>query len=195
MTPTRSTTALKNPLMPPGGIMIWAFIVMELLVFGMGFVAFAVLRSEELALFEASQAELDQTLALLNTLVLLTSGYFVVLANGCYERGLERQSVRWLVGAIGMGVLFVLVKLVEYDAKVTHGLTTGVNTFFDFYWLLTAFHLFHVLVGFFVLAYMARKIHRGDAFEAEDFNLKTGSAFWHMCDLIWVLLFPLLYLL
>lgn len=184
-----------HPLKPPGGFMIWAFIVMELLVFGVAFAIFAAMRAENLALFEAAQAELDRELALINTLVLVTSGYLVVLANGSHERGLERQAVRWLGGAIALGLVFVIIKLVEYEDKLAHGLSTGVNAFFDFYWLLTAFHLFHVLVGFLVLAYMATKIHKGQPFEAEDFNLETGSAFWHMCDLIWVVLFPLLYLL
>jgi nitric oxide reductase NorE protein len=176
-------------------MMIWVFIFMELLAFGLAFIVFAALRSKSLAVFEASQAELNQSLALLNTVVLLTSGYFVVLANGCYDSGNQRNSVRWLVGAIALGGVFVAVKAIEYRDKIAHGLTTGVNQFFDFYWLLTAFHLFHVLLGVLVLAYVARKIQKGEAFAAADFNLKTGSAFWHMCDLIWVLLFPLLYLI
>jgi nitric oxide reductase NorE protein len=183
------------PLEPPGGLMVWIFIFMELLAFGLAFIVFAVLRSRSLAVFEASQAELSQGLALTNTLVLVTSGYLVVLANGFYDSGEERRASRLLVGAIGLGALFVVIKALEYKDKIAHGLTTGVNQFYDFYWLLTAFHLFHVLLGIAVLAYMASKVRRGEAFPAPDFNLKTGSAFWHMCDLIWVLLFPILYLL
>ena len=185
----------SNPLQPPGGMMIWIFIFMELLAFGLAFIVFSVLRANGLAVFESSQAELNQGLALLNTLVLVTSGYFVVLANGSYDSGRNRYAARWLGAAIALGGVFVIVKAVEYREKIAHGLTTGVNQFFDFYWLLTAFHLFHVLLGILVLAYMARKIQKGEAFAAEDFNLKTGSAFWHMCDLIWVLLFRILYLI
>lgn len=175
--------------------MIWVFIFMELLAFGLAFIVFATLRAKSLEVFEVSQAELNQVLALINTLVLLTSGYFVVLANGSYDRGNQRRAARLLAVAIASGAGFVLVKAVEYRDKIAHGLTTGVNQFYDFYWVLTAFHLFHVILGIFILAYMARKISRGEAFAAEDFNLKTGSAFWHMCDLIWVLLFPILYLM
>jgi nitric oxide reductase NorE protein len=176
-------------------MMIWVFIFMELLAFGLAFIVFAVLRSKDLAVFESSQAELSQPLAVLNTLILVTSGYFVVLANWSYDSGRGREATRWLVVAIGLGGAFVIVKAVEYRDKIAHGLTTGVNPFFDFYWLLTAFHLFHVLLGLVVLSYMARKIRKGQSFAADDFNLKTGSAFWHMCDLIWVVLFPLLYLI
>jgi len=176
-------------------MMIWVFIFMELLAFGLAFIVFLVLREKSLAVFESSQAELNQTLALVNTLVLVTSGYFVVLANGSYDHNDSRSSVRWLAAAISLGATFVIIKVIEYDDKISHGLTTGVNQFFDFYWLLTGFHLFHVLLGILVLAYMARKIHKGERFVAADFNLKTGSAFWHMCDLIWVLLFPILYLI
>ena len=175
--------------------MIWIFIFMELLAFGLAFIVFSVLRAKNLTVFESSQAELNQGLALLNTLVLVTSGYLVVLANGDYDAGNDRRAARWLGGAMALGGVFVIVKAVEYRDKIAHGLTTGVNQFFDFYWLLTAFHLFHVLLGILVLAYMARKVQKGEAFAAEDFNLKTGSAFWHMCDLIWVLLFPILYLI
>jgi nitric oxide reductase NorE protein len=184
-----------KPLQPPGGMMIWVFIFMEILAFGLAFIVFMVLREKSLAVFESSQAELNQVLAFVNTLVLVTSGYFVVLANGNYDRGDHRSSVRWLAAAISLGATFVILKVIEYDDKISHGLTTGVNQFFDFYWLLTGFHLFHVLLGILVLAYMARKIRKGEAFAAADFNLKTGSAFWHMCDLIWVLLFPILYLI
>jgi nitric oxide reductase NorE protein len=187
-------TDFSKLLQPPGGMMIWVFIFMELLAFGLAFIVFSVLRAKNLAVFESSQAELDQGLALLNTLVLVTSGYFVVLANGHCDSGRNRHAARWLAGAIALGGVFVIVKALEYRDKIAHGLTTGVNQFFDFYWLLTAFHLFHVLLGILVLSYMATKIRRGEAFAAADLNLKTGSAFWHMCDLIWVLLFPILYL-
>ena len=176
-------------------MIIWVFIFMELLAFGLAFIVFAALRAKSLEVFESSQAQLNQALALLNTVLLLTSGYFVVLANGSYERGSLRQASRMLVAAILLGVGFVAIKAIEYQDKISHGLTTGVNQFFDFYWLLTAFHLAHVVLGVAVLGYMARKIHKGEDFAAEDFNLRTGSAFWHMCDLIWVLLFPMLYLI
>jgi nitric oxide reductase NorE protein len=195
VTPDLAQSDFGKPLKPPGGMIIWVFIFMELLAFGLAFSVFAALRVESLAVFEASQRQLDQGLALINTVVLLTSGYFVVLANGSYDRGNHRQATCFLAFAIGLGLTFVLIKAVEYRDKIAHGLTTGVNQFFDFYWLLTAFHLFHVLLGIVILAYMARKIHRGEAFVAEDFNLRTGGAFWHMCDLIWVLLFPILYLI
>jgi nitric oxide reductase NorE protein len=176
-------------------MMIWVFIFMELLAFGLAFIVFLVLREKSLAVFESSQAELNQVLAFVNTLVLVTSGYFVVVANGFYDRSDDRSSVRWLAAAIALGATFVVIKAIEYNDKISHGLTTGVNQFFDFYWLLTGFHLFHVLLGILVLAYMARKIRTGEGFAAADFNLKTGSAFWHMCDLIWVVLFPILYLI
>jgi len=195
VTQTAAELDFSRPLQPPGGLMIWIFIFMELLAFGLAFVVFAALRSRNLGLFEASQAQLNHGLALINTLVLVTSGYLVALANGFYDRGDQPRASRFLVAAIGLGAVFVVIKALEYRDKVAHGLTTGVNQFYDFYWLLTAFHLFHVLLGILVLAYMAVKLRRGEPFAAPDFNLKTGSAFWHMCDLIWVLLFPVLYLL
>jgi nitric oxide reductase NorE protein len=193
--PTAVQPDFSKPLQPPGGVMVWVLISMELLAFGLAFIVFFVLRAKSLSVFASSQALLNQPLALLNTLVLVTSGYCLVVANGAYERGDRRNVVRWMLVTMALGAVFVIVKAVEYEDKIAHGLTTGVNQFFDFYWLLTVFHLFHVLLGLVLLAYMARKVAKGDAFAAEDFNLKTGSAFWHMCDLIWVLLFPILYLI
>ena len=174
--------------------MVWVVILMELLAFGLAFIAFFILRAGSLEVFESSQAQLSQPLGLANTLVLVSSGYFVVLANGCHDLGDPRGTVRWLIVTMLLGVVFVVVKAIEYRGKIAQGLTTGVNQFFDFYWLLTAFHLAHVVLGLLLLAYMTKRIARRKEFAADDFNLKTGSAFWHMCDLIWVLLFPILYL-
>lgn len=112
------------------------------------------MRAKNLTAFESSQAELNQGLALLHTLVLATSGYLVVLERGNYDVGNDRRAARWLGGAMALGGVFVIVKAVEYRDQIAHGLTTGVNQFFDFYWLLTAVHLFHVLLGILVLAYM-----------------------------------------
>jgi len=132
-------------------MMVWIFIFMELLAFGLAFIVFAALRAKSLSVFESSQAELNQTLAVLNTLVLLTSGYLVVLANGSYDRGNDRHASRWLGGAISLGCVFVIVKAVEYRDKIAHGLTTGVNQFFDFMEMKHAHRIWQVSMTLFML--------------------------------------------
>ncbi len=179
---------------PPGGILVWAFILMELLVFGAGFVVFFVMRAKDPAVFEAGQAALGRGLAIANTLVLLTSGYFVLLANQRFDAAEPRRASRWLYSAAGLGALFIALKAVEYADKLDRGLTASSDRFFEMYWLLTGFHLAHVLVGIPILLYFAWRIRSGPTAFEDDLNLQTGSAFWHMCDLIWVLLLPTIYL-
>jgi nitric oxide reductase NorE protein len=192
---TEFSSAKTHPLEPPGGIVVWFFIFMELLVFALAFLAFFHFRSQDPKAFLASQKLLNQPLGLLNTILLLTSGFFVAVASREWDAGKAARAVRFLHVSMLLGVLFLVVKGVEYVEKFSNNLLTGTSTFFDFYWLLTAFHAAHVLVGLPLLAWLTFKIHTGRPFEADGITLKTGAAWWHMCDLVWVLLFPILYLM
>ena len=109
----------------------------------------------------------------------------------CHFHQADRPRARrclWL--AIAGGLAFLGLKGVEYADKIAHGQTLGSDPFFTWYWLLTVFHLMHVLVGLVILGCLLRRLStiKGDDFEA-------GGVFWHMCDLIWLLLFPILYLI
>jgi len=90
------------------------------------------------------------------------------------------------------GILFLILKSVEYYLKINAGYTIGYNSFFTFYWLLTGFHVIHVIVGLVILLFMQNGIKNKTAL-IEDVD--ASAAFWHMCDLIWLLLFPTLYLI
>lgn len=186
---------IKHPLHPPGGLMIWLLILMELIVFGATFLAFFFVRGQELKLFAEAQQSLNPTLGFINTILLITSGGFVALGNRLYEEKANKLSALLFVGGIVFGIAFLGVKGIEYSHKVSLGHTTGVNAFFDFYWLLTVFHAAHVLLGLLVLFYITYRIKYSLAFDPEGVTVKMGSAFWHMCDLVWVLLFPILYLI
>ncbi len=175
--------------------MIWIFILMELLVFGAALLAFLYIRKGEIKVFAEAQKHLNVRLGLLNTFVLISSGYLIALANRAYEEGDKGRTLRHLWMGMGLGGSFLVIKGIEYSQKIAGGFTTGVNAFFDFYWLLTAFHAAHVVVGVFLLLYMAWKIQSEKPFSSEDLSLKGSSAWWHMCDLVWVLLFPVLYIL
>lgn len=174
--------------------MIWLLILMELVVFGVAFLAFFYVRKQELKLFLETQSYLDQTLGLTNTLLLITSGACVALGNRLYEEKNNKSSALLLSCGIALGVAFLGVKGIEYSHKLSLGHTTGVNAFLDFYWLLTVFHAAHVLLGVLILVYLTYKISRSQPLSPEGLTLKMGSAFWHMCDLVWILLFPILYL-
>lgn len=94
---------------------------------------------------------------------------------------------------IFLGSLFVLIKILEYYQKWTEGIGFSSNMFFSFYWSLTIFHLTHVLCGLAILLYFSRTFKRNRSYDSGDFA--SGATFWHLCDLIWLLIFPTLYLL
>lgn len=170
----------------PGNPIMWVLIWSELLVFGAALCAYIVARALDPALFDASQAHLDRFLGGINTMVLLTSGLCAAVAVRVRADGKSDQSRLWLVASIVIGSVFLYVKIIEYGAKLDAGLDIETNTFFTLYYLITGFHFLHVILGLIILAIVAWK----NSFE----NIETGAAFWHMVDLIWVLIFPLLYL-
>ena len=92
------------------------------------------------------------------------------------------------------GLLFVLLKGIEYYLKINAGYTLGFNSFYTFYWLLTGFHVIHVIVGLVILFFMLIGFNRSKS-ENNIEDVEAGATFWHMCDLIWLLLFPTLYLI
>ncbi|WP_422374676.1 cytochrome c oxidase subunit 3 [Roseibium sp.] len=171
----------------PGDLMMWVLIVSELLVFGAGLAAFLAVRITDPVGFAEAKAVLHPALAGTNTIVLITSGFFA--ARAVALRLLERRrAARWcLVAAMALGCVFVAIKTYEYVDLAGQGFSTETHPFFTFYYLLTGFHAVHVLAGILILALVAWK--------DTPRNMEVGTAFWHMVDLVWVLLFPVIYLL
>ncbi len=182
-------------LEPPGGVLVWLVLLVETLTFGAGLVTFAVSRRSEPAVFAAGRAALHQPLALLNTLVLLTGGLF--MANAVAELRAERvaTSARWTLAATASGVVFLALKCLEWSDKLRHGLGLHRNTFFTYYWLLTGFHFLHVAVAVVILAFLYAGLRRGSYRPEGLVDVEAGGVFWHMCDLIWLLVYPTIYLL
>ncbi len=171
----------------PGDLMMWVLIVSELLVFGAGLAAFLAVRIGDVADFAAAQDQLDRTAGGLNTAVLVTSGLAAALAVR-WRRAGRRGKARGALGVAALlGCVFLWVKAIEYQAKMAAGIGTETHPFFTFYYLLTGFHSAHVVAGIVILGLIAWR----DSPE----NMETGTAFWHMVDLVWVLLFPIIYLL
>ncbi|MEZ5490998.1 MAG: cytochrome c oxidase subunit 3 family protein [Gammaproteobacteria bacterium] len=166
---------------------MWVLILSEMLVFSAFFILFAWQRASQSALFDASQQLLDPVIGGVNTIVLLTSGLFAALALGSITAANRRRCRQFLGLTMILGVIFTALKLMEYIDKFKAGLTPETNTFFSFYFLLTGFHLAHVVFGLGLLALVCWRTSRE--------NVETVTAFWHMVDLIWVMLYPLLYLL
>ncbi|GMG84387.1 cytochrome c oxidase subunit 3 family protein [Paralimibaculum aggregatum] len=171
----------------PGDLMIWVLIVSELLVFGAGLVAFAAVRATDPEGFALAQQGLDGRLGAINTAVLVTSGWLMALAVRFRASGRRRDARLAIGGAALLGMVFLGVKAIEYAHKIAAGIGTETHAFYTFYYLLTGFHAAHVVAGIAILGLVAWR-------DSHD-NLETGAAFWHMVDLVWVVLFPVIYLL
>ena len=171
----------------PGDLMIWVLIISELLVFGAGLAAFLAVRITDPQGFAVSQDLLHRTGAGINTIVLVTSGLLAAMALRLRTTDRRGPARSCLIAAASLGVVFLAIKWTEYADKAAHGVAWDTHPFFTFYYLLTGFHAAHVVAGILVLLLVAWK--------DTPRNIEAGAAFWHMVDLVWVLLFPVIYLL
>jgi nitric oxide reductase NorE protein len=184
----------KSIYYPPGGILLWILIFLELITFGAALVAMMVYGKQELEIFHTSRLHLNTTIGTINTIALITSGFFMALSVQYFkENNLKKSSLFLKLTMLG-GVLFLILKGFEYYEKIEVGLTVGYNTFFTFYWLLTLFHVIHLLVGLVILLFMQRDLNKNKT-NAKIEDIEASAAFWHMCDLIWLLIFPVIYLI
>ncbi len=171
----------------PGNPLMWVLILSELVVFGAFFAAFSVSRVLHPAMFLADQLRLDRFAGGVNTMLLLTSGLAAALAVNARAGGDIRRCRRWLGGAALLGVGFLAVKLAEYGDKAAQGFGIESDVFWTLFYLMTGFHAAHVILGLIILGIVA--------WTPSEENVETGTAFWHMVDLIWVLLYPIVYLI
>lgn len=180
---------------PPGDLAIWFFIFAELLAFGIFFVAYAFARAHNVALFDESQQHLNRTSGAINTLVLISSSYFMVRAVAAIKQNASRECTRWIAVAIGLGGVFLVIKLFEFHAKFTAGISLSTNTFYMFYLSLTIFHFMHVILGMVILTAVMLKADSGGYSAQNHTGVETGASYWHMVDLLWIILFPLVYVI
>lgn len=189
---TRPTRTVK-PL--PGDLAIWLFIYAELLVFGALFVAYAIARHNHLTLFNGEQLLLDRTAGLNNTLLLITSSYAAAQAVSAAHVNRMRQAVAWLLMTLALGAGFVVLKVMEFARDAALGISLSRNLFDMFYLCLTGFHFLHVLMGLVILAVVTFKASMG-AYSANNLTgIETGVSYWHMVDLVWIILFALVYVI
>ena len=184
----------KNLYYPPGGILMWIVIFLELFTFGIALVAMILYSKDEPEVFHTSRLLLNSTFGAINTLFLITSGFLMAKSVAFFKEKNTAKTLLYLKLTMLGGVLFLLLKSVEYYGKIDAGLTMGYNTFFSFYWMLTLFHVIHVVVGLVILISIYFGIKKeNNSTKLED--VEASAAFWHMCDLIWLLLFPVIYLI
>ena len=178
----------------PGEQGTWVFLFGDMLVFGVFFATFMVERAKAPQVFDAARRTLHLGVGLTNTLVLLTSSLCVVVALGALRSGARQVARSAVLAAMACGGIFVCLKAFEYRALVTAGHGIGANHFYLYYFILTGVHLFHVCVGMAVLTFLLRQTRRRDLSETRMAVVEGGACFWHLVDLLWIVLFPLLYL-
>lgn len=191
----QKTQTIEKRRTPPGDLAIWIFIMAELLVFAVFFATYAFTRASHVELFNTSQLTLDRNLALINTLTLITSSFFVVRAVSAIREDNAKLCFNWIIAALLMGLLFLVVKSVEYNHHYSQGVNLRTNIFYMFYFSLTFFHFMHVLMGMVILSANAIKTRAGSYTAEEHTGLETGASYWHMVDMVWIILFPLIYVM
>lgn len=174
---------------------MWLFILAELSVFALLILAFAVTQALKPQLFAASRQLLDTSTGLAMTLSLLSAGLLAALAQQRVRQAQPGQAALLLLLALLVACGYLGLKLGEYRHLLGLGLGLEHNTFFTLYWILTGFHFLHVLLGMLILAWLAEGCRRRRYGPGNCSGFESGVLYWHMVDLVWVVLFPLVYLL
>ena len=177
----------------PGDPSMWFFVIGDLFIFGLYFIGYIYYRGQNPDLFLHSQARLNVDIGAINTVVLLTSSLFVVLGAAAARAGNSAEALRRFVIALALGAAFPVLKAFEWIPEITAGITPGTNLFFMFYFVMTGLHLCHVLLGLVILCYVIRNLKT--AAQPKISFVETGATYWHMVDVLWLVLFAAFYLM
>jgi nitric oxide reductase NorE protein len=179
---------------PPGGILIWIIVFIEIITFGMAIVAFQISKQNDPTVFKQGAEQLNTTIGTINTIVLLISGYFMASAVNAIKNQKINVCNRLISLTISGGAAFITFKSIEYYQKIENNLLPDENIFYTYYWFITLFHLIHVIIGIIILFIIKKNLKKIPTEEDRE-NLEASAVFWHMCDLIWLLIFPIIYLI
>ncbi len=179
----------------PGEEGTWIFIFGDMCVFAVFFCVFLQARIADPVGFAEDQAHLNQNFGALNTILLLVSSFLVVLAMRAIRSAhLHARAPLLIVGAWLCGLGFLVVKAFEYAEKINHGITPQTSDFYMYYFVLTGLHAFHLVLGLAVLTVMFVLARKPAMSNGQFVFFEGGACFWHMVDLLWLVLFPLIFL-
>lgn len=186
---------------------MWVFLVTEVMFFGGLFAAYAVYRSLYPEAFALTSRYMDVTLGTANTVVLITSSLTMALAVLSSRLNQQRATTRFLVATIVLGLVFLGVKVYEYHHKYVEHIVPGVDfrlsgpeaghmqMLFCFYFIMTGLHAVHMIIGVGLLSWLIRKNNSGAFSESYNNPVEVIGLYWHFVDIVWIFLFPLLYLI
>ncbi len=186
---------------------MWLFLVTEILLFGGLFVAYTIYRAMYPELFHEAAHELNRTLGAINTIVLITSSFTMAMAVNKTQLNDSNRANQYLLITLFCAALFMIIKYIEYSHKFHEGLLPGANftfeglqhpkapLFFSLYFMMTGLHGLHVMVGMGLITWCLIRSNKGHFSSAYYTPVEMTGIYWHLVDLIWIYLFPLLYLI
>ncbi len=186
---------------------MWLFLATEVLLFTGLFTTYAIFRFRYSSEFSNAASELSVMMGTINTIVLLLSSLTVALSIEMMKTGNVRVSIALIVATLLCAVVFLVIKYFEYSAKIHHGLfpsslasnplhwKNGEVLFFVQYFIMTGIHGLHILIGMGVWIYVIVKMVKGTVHPGYFPHLEVSGLYWHLVDLIWIFLFPMLYLI
>jgi nitric oxide reductase NorE protein len=166
-----------------GDLVLWILVWSELVAFGVllcGFLVMSVLHSES---FSLAKLHLDARLASINTFVLITSGWLAAEAARAVSERIRRTA---LVASAALGFVFAAIKVIEYQGELKFAGDATFNAFFELYFMITGFHLAHVVFLSLLMLLIARRPERS--------NVALVTTVWHVIDIVWLVIFPVVYL-
>jgi cytochrome c oxidase subunit III len=192
-----------------GELGMWIFLCTEVMFFGGLFLAYTIYRNQDEAAFAAASHELDLFWGTVNTVVLLTSSLTMALAVRSAESLRRKQLMALLAATVVLGSVFIGIKGMEYHHKYLHqlmpllglpfvweGPSAGhAEMFFNLYFLMTGLHALHMVIGLGILLVLLFKASRGGLLGEFSATVHVTGLYWHFVDIVWVFLFPLLYLI
>jgi len=194
---------------------MWVFLVQEIMFFGGLFLGFMYYRSMYTAAFNAGSSHLDIRWGTINTVVLIGSSLTMALAVGKAQRGHRNGVIGWLSATGVLGLVFLGIKAIEYTAKWNHGLVPGrwflagdhhgvedlvsmaanVELFYGFYFVMTGMHALHMIIGIGLMVWVLTETFNGKVTRNRHAVVENFGLYWHFVDIVWIFLFPFLYLL
>ena len=184
---------------------MWVFIFTEILLFGGLFLVYAIMRSSYSTEFHQAAHHLNAFIGTINTVVLLLSSATVAMSITAVQKGNNKLAVVLLFITLLCAAVFMLNKYFEWGHKIHIGLYPGSDLmvslshgqvmFFSLYFFMTGLHMFHLIVGGIILTIVMLKVQSGKINASRYVLLENGGLYWHLVDLIWIFLFPLLYLI
>ena len=184
---------------------MWLFIFTELLLFGGLFLVYTIYRAQYPANFHESSLELSVTIGAINTIALLFSSMTIAMAVTAIQKNNKKLALWMIAITLIMALVFLVNKYVEWSAKFEHGLYPGSELmgllerghllYFSLYFFMTGLHAFHIIVGMILLLIVFFKVKNGSIHFQKYVLMENGALYWHLVDLIWIFLFPLLYLI